>query len=79
VAGFRLFTDNHTREPIVKALRDRGWDAVRAIDVFPEKTPDNVLFAHAAEQERAFATCHEGVHEIAMEWLEAGRASRMRA
>jgi hypothetical protein len=77
VAGFRLFTDNHTRQPIVKALRDRGWDTMRAIDVFPEKTPDAFLFAHAADQGRAFATCDEGVHVIAMQWLQAGRAFRM--
>lgn len=77
MAGLPLFTDNHTRQQIVKALRDRGWDAVRAIDVFPEKTPDDVLFAYAAEQGRAFATCDEDIHALAMEWIKAGRPFRM--
>ena len=33
-----LLTDNHVRQPIVTALRARGWTVVRSIDVFPERT-----------------------------------------
>jgi hypothetical protein len=50
VAGrFPLFTDNHVRQQIVEGLRGRGWDVVRSIDVFPEATDDEILFAYAAE------------------------------
>ena len=31
MAGFPLLTDNHVRQPIIKALRARGWDVVRAV------------------------------------------------
>jgi hypothetical protein len=27
VARLRLLTDNHVRQPIIEALRTRGWDA----------------------------------------------------
>ena len=42
---FRLLTDNHVRQQLVEALTSRGWNVVRAIDAFPERTSDEVLFA----------------------------------
>ena len=38
MAGFPLFTDNHVRQQIVEGLGQRGWDVVRAIDVFAAGT-----------------------------------------
>ncbi len=72
-----LFTDNHVRQPIVTALRARGWTVARSIDVFPEGTKDDVLFEHAAREGLAFVTSDEGIHAIAHAWLNRGRSFRM--
>lgn len=45
MAGFPLLTDNHVRQPIIKALRARGWDVVRAVDILGEKNNDEDLLA----------------------------------
>jgi hypothetical protein len=57
----------------VDALRARGWTVIRAIDVFPERTTDEVLFDHAAQEGLVFVTSDRGVHTIARAWLEEGR------
>lgn len=77
MAGLPLFTDNHVRQAIVVALRDRGWQVVRAVDRFPEGTRDDVLFAHAAENDLVFVTSDPGVHTLAHAWLQQGRPFRM--
>lgn len=59
------------------ALRARGWTVVRAVDVFPERTKDDVLFEHAAQEGLVFVTSDEGVHAIAHGWLSQGRPFRM--
>lgn len=74
---FPLFTDNHVREPIVRALRGRGWTVVRSMDVFPEKTDDQDLFEYAAREGLVFVTSDKRIHSIAHAWLEAGRPFRM--
>lgn len=58
-------------------MRARGWTVVRSIDVFPERTSDDVLFEHAAREGLVFVTSDEGVHAIAHAWLAAGRPFRM--
>ena len=70
---FPIFADNHLRQQLVDGLLLRGWDVQRAIDVFPEKTPDSVLFRYAAEQGRVFATNDEPLRVIADEWLTDGK------
>jgi predicted nuclease of predicted toxin-antitoxin system len=76
-SSFPLFTDNHVRQQLVEALRRRGWDVVRAIDVFPERTSDDALFEYAAREGRIFVTNDERIHAIAVEWLRQGRPFRM--
>lgn len=76
MSRFPLLTDAHVREGLVQALRRGGWDVVRSIDVFPEKTPDEILFAHAAQQGRVFVTNDEGLEAIAISWLAEGRPFR---
>ncbi len=49
---------------------------VRAIDVFPERTHDEVLFAHAAEQNRVFVSSDEPAQEMPKRWLREGRPFR---
>jgi hypothetical protein len=55
VAGrFPLHTDVH--QPLIKALRERGRDIVRAIDACLEGTKDEVLFEHAVRENLVFVT-----------------------
>ena len=56
---FPLYTDADVRGPVVKALRQAGWDVVRAIDLYPEGTLDPVHFDHAAREGRVLI-----VHDI---------------
>jgi len=73
VPPFPLFTDNHVRQQLIDGLVLRGWDVQRAIDVFPERTPDSVLFSYAAEHKRVFVTNDNGVPATAEQWLEEGK------
>ena len=43
MAGFPVFADNHVRQPIVEALRRRGWKVVRSVDALGEGIPDTIL------------------------------------
>jgi len=72
-----LFTDNHVRQPIVDALNARGWSIVRSIDVFPERTVDDILFEYAAREGLVFVTSDKQVHAIASAWLSEGKPFRM--
>ena len=49
-----LFTDACVNGHLVEALVTRGWDVMRAIDVYPERTPDPVVFERAASEGRVF-------------------------
>jgi hypothetical protein len=73
VPGHPLFTDNHVRGPLIKALRQRGWEVARAVDLFGQKNDDAELFAYAAKEGRVFLTCDEGIQAIAHGWLRQGR------
>jgi uncharacterized protein DUF5615 len=75
VAGtFPLLTDEHISKALIKALQDRGWDAVRAVDVFGQRTDDQVLFEYAAEKGRVLVTTDAGLEAIAIRWLREWRA-----
>jgi len=57
VAGrFRLYADADVDGPLVHALRSAGWDLVRAIDLYPEGTPDPVHFARARMEGRVLVS-----------------------
>jgi hypothetical protein len=77
VARFPVFADNHVRQQIVEGLRSRGWDVLRAVDVFGEKNDDAELMAYAAREGRVFVTNDAGIHAIAHRWLGDGWAFRM--
>jgi hypothetical protein len=72
-----LFTDNHVRQPIVDGLRARGWKIVRSIDVFPERTLDDLLFEYAEREGLVFVTSDKRIHAIASAWLKRGKPFRM--
>jgi len=58
--GFPVLTDNHVQQAVVEGLLTEEWDVIRAIDVFPGGTDDEVLFGHAVKQGRVFVTNDEG-------------------
>lgn len=73
---FALFTDENVDGPLIKALVARGWDVVRAVDVFGERTDDDVLFAYAAKHGRIFVTGDRPAEAVAIRWLHEGRGFR---
>jgi len=63
VAGLPLLTDNHIRQPIVKALLARGWDVLRAVDVLGE---GNMMYWWAEHQrEMSDGDIAEAIEELA--------------
>ncbi len=72
-----LFIDACVRGTVVEGLLRRGWDAVRTVDVHGEGIEDPPLFASVAELGRVFVTNDGPLHEVAREWLRAGREFRM--
>ena len=74
---FALFTDAHIQQQLVDGLTQRGWDVERAIDVFPERTTDDVLFEHTARRGRVFVTSDRGVHRLADAWRSEERVFKM--
>ena len=44
---FPLYTDADVKGAVIEALRQGGWDVVRAIEAFPEGTDDEVHFDYA--------------------------------
>lgn len=73
---FPLLTDACVNDRLVQALRALGWDVARAIDWYPEKTKDEVLFARAAVESRVFVTNDRPAEAIAIRWLAEGRSFR---
>jgi hypothetical protein len=78
VAGrFPLFTDACVNGHLIDALLRSGWDLVRAIDLYPERTPDPVVFARAAQESRVFVSNDGPIEQMARIWLVEGRSFRM--
>lgn len=74
---FSIFTDENIEGALVEALRRRGWDVVRAVDVFDSGTADDVLFAYASEQGRVFVTTDDDFDAIGSDWLKGSKSFRM--
>ena len=70
---FPLYTDENVKGALIRALRQSGWDIVRAIDVFPEGTADDVHLEHAANQDRVLVTNDEPLQATAHQWLREGK------
>jgi hypothetical protein len=71
---FPLLTDEHISKALVNALRERGWDVVRAVDVFGQKTDDEALFEYAAREGRVFVTTDGPAEAIGIRWLREWRS-----
>lgn len=52
---FRLYADADVRGPLIKALRNAGWDVVRAIDELLEGAEDLPHFERAVAQGRVLS------------------------
>jgi len=78
VAGrFPLFTDENIDGPIIRGLRQRGWDVKHASEEFGEKTKDAPLFEHAANEDRTFVSTDHDILSLAHRWLTKGRRFRL--
>lgn len=70
---FPLYTDADVRGKVVKGLKQLGWDVLRAIDAFPERTKDLPHFERAVALGRVLVTNDEDHDVIADQWYRAGR------
>ena len=76
VAGrFPLYTDEDVHGHLIKALRRKDWEVVRAVDVYPLGTDDEIHFEHAAKEGLVFVSNDQPALEIATEWLSRGKRS----
>ena len=73
---FPLYTDADIRGPVVRALKSAGWDVLRAIDAYPEKTLDPVHFGHAAREGRVMVANDADMKALAESWLAVGKPFR---
>ena len=74
---FPLFTDENIDGPIIRGLRQRGWDVQHATVELGEGTIDEPLFQLAASLDRVFVSTDMDMLKLAKGWLEAGRPFRM--
>ena len=73
---FPLYTDADVHGPLIVALRARGWDVVRAIDLYPQGTSDAVHFERAAKENRVLVSNDQDMEVTANRWLAEGRPFR---
>lgn len=70
---FPLYIDENVKGALIKALRQGGWDVIRAIDVFPEGTEDEVHLEQAITQGWVLVTHDEPLQAIAYQRLVEGQ------
>ena len=76
MARFPLYADADVRGPLIRALRNAGWDVVRAIDELSEGAADLEHFERAAAQDRVLVTSDAGHEARAQQWHKDGRRFR---
>ena len=74
---FPLFTDENVDGPIIRGLRQRGWDVQHATEEFGEKTIDVPLLEHATGLERVMVSTDKHLLQIGERWVEEGRDFRL--
>jgi hypothetical protein len=74
---FPLITDENITGPLIQGLRDKGWDVVRTIDVFGERSVDQPLMIWSVEHGRVLVTTDTDCLAIAHRWLQELRSFRM--
>jgi hypothetical protein len=71
VAGrFPLYTDADVQGQCIKALKQAGWDVLRAIDAFPEKTKDLPHFERAVALGRVLVSNDDDQRQVARQWYK---------
>ena len=70
---FPLYTDTDVDGPVVKALKIVGWDVLRGIEAYPEKTSDLVHFQRAAQEGRVLVSNDTDMLVLAEQWFAEGR------
>jgi hypothetical protein len=65
--------DHHVRRAVTKALRTRGIDVLTAFEDGHADSPDEDLFARAAELGRIVFTQDDDFLALADQWRSAGR------
>jgi Domain of unknown function (DUF5615) len=73
IGRFPLYTDADVRGPLINALEKAGWDVLRAIDAFPERTPDLTHFERAVALGRVLVSNDEDQEVTADQWYRDGR------
>ena len=71
---FPLYTDADVDGRVVKALRSAGWDTVRGVDVYAERTPDHIHFTRAASERRVLISNDIDMKAIAEAWFLEGKS-----
>lgn len=74
---FPLLTDENVAGPIIEGLRAHGWDILRVVDVFGERSDDPVVFGYAVEQGRVLVSTDTDTLAVGKAWLVQGRAFRL--
>ena len=74
---FPLFTDENVDGPIIRGLRQRGWDVQHATEEFGEKTRDTPLLEYATEIGRVMTSTDKHMLQTGKQWVKEGRAFRM--
>jgi hypothetical protein len=67
-----LYADEGVDGVVVRGLRRLGWDVVRAIDLHPAGTSDEVHFRSAAEMGRVLVSNDQDMLVIAARWHRNG-------
>jgi hypothetical protein len=74
---FPLYSDESVNGRLIKALREAGWDVVRAADLRLEDPSDEGQFRFAVDENRVFLANGPVFLEIARRWHQSGRRFRM--
>ena len=66
-------TDADVRGPLVKALKQAGWDVARAIDELPEGSLDRPHFERAVASGRVLVSNDDDHRSLANRWFREAR------
>jgi hypothetical protein len=68
-----VITDTHLPVALQNALVDRGWRALRVVNVLPQDTLDDDILEHAAKEKLVLVTSDEAAVAFAWKRVAEGR------
>ena len=74
---FPLLTDENVQGPLIHGLRTGGWDVLRTVDVFGERSVDDEIFSYSVEKRRALVSTDHDCLMIGSRWLKEDRSFRL--